>query len=87
MIETATLTCASDFVAENFFDEQLDQSETKARLVQKYFFAWATIVGATAERFGESRKGRRTSTRTIPLFHAYNAWNPFADVRRYYPVV
>jgi len=39
-------------MAENFFDEQLDQSETKARLVQKYFFAWATIVGSTAEKFG-----------------------------------
>lgn len=39
-------------MAENFFDEQLDQSETKARLVQKYFFAWANIVGSAAEKFG-----------------------------------
>lgn len=42
-------------MADNFFDEQLDQSETKARLVQKYFFAWATIVGSTAEKFGNGR--------------------------------
>ena len=39
----------------NFFDEQLDQSETKARLVQKYFFAWANIVGSAAEKFGSGR--------------------------------
>jgi three-Cys-motif partner protein len=34
---------------ENFFNEQLDQSDTKARIVQKYFFAWAKVVGPSAK--------------------------------------
>lgn len=34
---------------ENFFDEQLDQSETKARIVQKYFYTWAKVIGPSAE--------------------------------------
>jgi three-Cys-motif partner protein len=43
-------TWTGDSVAkEAFFDEQLDQSDTKARIVQKYFFAWAKVVGPTAK--------------------------------------
>ena len=34
-----------------FFDERTDQSEVKARIVQKYFYAWAKVVMATAERY------------------------------------
>jgi three-Cys-motif partner protein len=34
---------------EKFFDEQLDQSETKARIIQKYFYAWAKVIGPTAK--------------------------------------
>jgi three-Cys-motif partner protein len=34
---------------EKFFDEQLDQSDTKARIVQKYFYAWAKVIGPTAK--------------------------------------
>ncbi|MCC8968945.1 three-Cys-motif partner protein TcmP [Bradyrhizobium brasilense] len=33
----------------DFFDEQLDQSDTKARIVQKYFYAWAKVIGPTAQ--------------------------------------
>ena len=33
-----------------FFDERTDQSEVKARIVQKYFYAWANVVMPTAER-------------------------------------
>ena len=55
MLEIATSTCASDAMTLNFFDEQLDQSETKARLVQKNFFGWANIVGSAAEKFGSGR--------------------------------
>ena len=29
---------------EKFFDERSDQSEVKARIVQKYFYAWANHV-------------------------------------------
>ncbi|MEH2508029.1 three-Cys-motif partner protein [Bradyrhizobium sp. AZCC 1578] len=34
---------------DKFFDEQLDQSETKARIIQKYFYTWAKVVGPTAK--------------------------------------
>src|SRR4051794_15177356 len=32
-----------------FFDEQLDQSDAKARVIQKYFFAWANVITPTAK--------------------------------------
>jgi three-Cys-motif partner protein len=35
-----------------FFDERTDQSETKARIVQKYFYAWANVIMPTAKRYG-----------------------------------
>lgn len=38
-----------------FFDERLDQSEIKARIVQKYFDAWARIIIATAKKYGGDR--------------------------------
>jgi three-Cys-motif partner protein len=37
---------------ENFFNEQLDQSDTKARIVQKYFYAWARVIGPSAQARG-----------------------------------
>ena len=30
--------------ASKFFDEQTDQSEIKARIIQKYFYAWANVI-------------------------------------------
>ena len=33
-----------------FFDERTDQSEVKARIVQKYFYAWANVIMPTAEK-------------------------------------
>jgi three-Cys-motif partner protein len=40
-------------MAEKFFDEREDQSEVKARIVSKYFFAWANVVkGAAGTRVG-----------------------------------
>jgi len=35
-----------------FFDERTDQSEVKARIVQKYFYAWANVIMPTAENSG-----------------------------------
>jgi hypothetical protein len=35
-----------------FFDERTDQSEVKARIVQKYFYAWANVVMPTAQKSG-----------------------------------
>jgi three-Cys-motif partner protein len=32
-----------------FFDERTDQSEVKARIVQKYFYAWARIIIPSAK--------------------------------------
>jgi three-Cys-motif partner protein len=32
-----------------FFEERTDQSEVKARIVQKYFFAWARVIIPTAK--------------------------------------
>jgi three-Cys-motif partner protein len=32
-----------------FFDERTDQSEVKARIIQKYFFAWARVIIPTAK--------------------------------------
>ena len=36
--------------AERFFEERSDQSEVKARIVMKYFFAWANVVMPTAAK-------------------------------------
>lgn len=33
---------------QKFFEERTDQSETKARIVSKYFFAWANVIIPTA---------------------------------------
>jgi len=35
-----------------FFDERTDQSEVKARIVQKYFDAWSKVILPTAQRNG-----------------------------------
>jgi three-Cys-motif partner protein len=35
-----------------FFEEQSDQSEVKARIVQKYFFAWAKVIIPVAKKRG-----------------------------------
>lgn len=35
-----------------FFEERKDQSEVKARIVQKYFYAWANVIIPTASRSG-----------------------------------
>lgn len=38
--------------AKKFFEERSDQSEVKARIVTKYFFAWAQVVMPTAAKHG-----------------------------------
>ena len=35
-----------------FFDERSDQSEVKARIVEKYFYAWARVIMPSAEKSG-----------------------------------
>lgn len=37
-----------------FFDERTDQSEVKARIVQKYFSVWAQVVLPTAQKRGQA---------------------------------
>lgn len=39
-------------MTQGFFDERTDQSEVKARIIQKYFFAWANVITPTAQRNG-----------------------------------
>lgn len=39
-------------MSKKFFDERTDQSEVKARIVQKYLFVWANVVMGAAERMG-----------------------------------
>ncbi len=39
-------------MAAKFFEERLDQSEVKARIVQKYFYAWAKVIGSAVKRNG-----------------------------------
>jgi three-Cys-motif partner protein len=39
-------------VDNQFFDESRAQSEVKARIVQKYFWAWANVIIPTAKRSG-----------------------------------
>lgn len=39
-------------VDSQFFDESREQSEVKARIVQKYFWAWAHVIMPTARRYG-----------------------------------
>jgi three-Cys-motif partner protein len=34
------------------FDERTDQSETKARIIQKYFYAWARVITPSAKQMG-----------------------------------
>lgn len=38
-----------------FFEERRDQSEVKARIVQKYFVAWANIVVGATKRWGRGK--------------------------------
>ncbi len=38
---------------ESFFDEQKEQSLVKARIVEKYFWAWANVIIPTAKRAGQ----------------------------------
>lgn len=39
-------------MAKKFFEERSDQSEVKARIVTKYFFAWARVITPTAAKHG-----------------------------------
>lgn len=46
---------AGDGVARStkFFEERSDQSEVKARIIEKYFYVWANVVGPTARLRGD----------------------------------
>jgi three-Cys-motif partner protein len=52
----------------SFFDEQKEQSLIKARIVEKYFWAWAKVIIGTVNRFGS--QGRKVDSRIayIDLF-------------------
>ena len=52
MLRNATVDLWESAVATRakFFDEREDQSEVKARIVSKYFYAWANVVYASAQK-------------------------------------
>ena len=39
-------------MTERFFEERQDQSEAKARIISKYFSAWARVIMPSAQRNG-----------------------------------
>jgi three-Cys-motif partner protein len=41
-------------MAENFFDEQSEQSQVKAAIISKYFWAWAKIITGYQKRKGQT---------------------------------
>ncbi|MBL8821703.1 MAG: three-Cys-motif partner protein TcmP [Planctomycetia bacterium] len=43
-------------MADDFFNEQTDQSQVKATIVAKYFWAWATIISKTKGKIGIDRR-------------------------------
>lgn len=43
-------------MADNFFDEQSEQSQIKAEIVTKYFFVWAKVIIATQKRLGRGNR-------------------------------
>jgi hypothetical protein len=44
--------CTGDSRGTDFFDERTDQSEVKARIIQKYFYAWTKVIGPSAKTMG-----------------------------------
>lgn len=41
--------------SERFFEERSDQSEVKARIISKYFFAWANVIMPTATKHNDGK--------------------------------
>jgi three-Cys-motif partner protein len=41
--------------SERFFEERSDQSEVKARIISKYFFAWANVIMPTAAKHDDGK--------------------------------
>lgn len=72
-------------MADQFFDERLDQSEVKAQIIQKYFYAWARPSQQIVQSVGKvplamtlrchSRQGERMATKS-PIEWTEATWNP-----------
>jgi three-Cys-motif partner protein len=45
-------------VADNFFDEQSEQSHIKAEIVSKYFWSWAKVIIGAQKRYPDKSEGR-----------------------------
>src|SRR5665213_1849654 len=52
LLVECTQTDVAAMAEAKFFDERTDQSEVKARIVQKYFEAWAKVIIPTAKLHG-----------------------------------
>jgi len=42
-------------MSKRFFEERSDQSEVKARIISKYFFAWANVIMPTATKYNDGK--------------------------------
>jgi len=45
-------------VADTFFDEQSEQSQVKAEIISKYFWAWAKVIIGAQKRYPDRSEGR-----------------------------
>jgi three-Cys-motif partner protein len=45
-------------VADNFFDEQSEQSQIKAEIVSKYFWSWAKVIIGAQKCYPDRSEGR-----------------------------
>ena len=53
--------------SDSFFDEQKEQSLVKARIVEKYFWAWAKVIISQIKY--QKSNGRKLSYTTTYLDH------------------
>lgn len=44
---------------DRFFEETREQSQVKAEIVEKYFYAWARIISATQDRHARPGSDKR----------------------------
>ncbi len=45
-------------MADNFFDEQSEQSLIKAEIISKYFWAWAKVIIGAQKRYPDRSEGK-----------------------------
>ncbi len=64
---------------DRFFEETREQSQVKAEIVEKYFYAWAQIITASQDRY---RPGMDHRIGYVDLFAGPGRYNPRSTVVR-----